>query len=236
MRKKSQERCQAILDAAKAVFEKVGFEHATMAQIAAEVGHSKATLYNYFNSKEQLFLELVRRSADHHSEQLFSLLLPSGDSAPVDGLPAKVNAVLGLLEPSDDLPATLQRFGEGVMHNFLTLEGLAARRMLIAATANQPGAGRLFYENGPAKGMQFTAQFFAQAMNAGQIAHADPNVVAAHFRGLLESEVGESGLFNARPELTPQEIQAAVARAVGVFIKAYALPTHKPDGAPQVQQ
>lgn len=224
MRKKSEERCQAILDAAKSVFETAGFEQATMAEIAAKVGHSKATLYNYFSSKEQLFLELTRHAADRHSEKLFSLLMPECGNAPVDTLPDHVNEVLGLLQPSDDLAATLQRFGEGVMRNFLTLKGLGTRRMLIAAAAHQPEAGRLFYENGPAKGMQITAHFFAEAMNAGQLRRADPKVVAAHFRGLLESEVYEPGLFNARPELTPREVKAAVERAVSVFIRAYSPP------------
>ncbi len=222
MRKKSEERCEAILDAAKSVFIKVGFEQATMADIAAKVGHSKATLYNYFSSKEQLFLELARRSADRHSEQLFSLLMPACGSAPVETLPVHVNEVLDLLQPSDDLAATLQRFGEGVMRNFLNLKGLAARRMLIAAVATQPAAGRLFYENGPVKGMEITARFFEQAMNAGQLRRADPKVVAAHFRGLLESEVWEPGLFNARSELTPKQIKATVERAVTAFIRAYA--------------
>jgi AcrR family transcriptional regulator len=224
MRKKSNDRSQAILDAAKTVFERVGFEQATMDEIAATVGHSKATLYNYFSSKEQLFLELARRSGDAHSEQLFSLLAPGCGNPPIQTLPDQVNEVLGLLQPSDDLPATLQRFGEGVMQNFLTLQSLAARRMLIAAAANQPEAGRLFYQHGPAKGMQFTAHFFEEAMNAGQLRRADPNVAAAHFRGLLESEVFEPGLFNARPELSASEVKAVVERAVEVFMAAYAPP------------
>jgi AcrR family transcriptional regulator len=222
MRKKSGERCQAILDAAKIIFEKVGFEQATMAEIAATAGHSKATLYNYFSSKEQLFLELARRSADRHSEQLFSLLRPHSDHAPLLSLPGQVDEILELLQPSQDLEATLQRFGEGVMSHFLNLKSLAARRLLIAAAANQPDAGRLFFENGPAKGMQFTAQFFEHAMDAGQLRRVDPKVAAAHFRGLLESEVYESGLFNARRELKPKEVKATVERAVKVFMRAYA--------------
>jgi hypothetical protein len=42
-------------------------------------------------------------------------------------------------------------------------------------------------------------------------------VAAAHFRGLLESEVYESGLFNARRELKPKEVKTAVS----VFIRTY---------------
>lgn len=221
MRKKTDERSQAILDAAKAVFEKVGFDQATMAEIAAEVGYSKATLYNYFRSKEQLFLELARHVGDAHSEQLFLLLMPGCGSPPIATLPGQVNEVLALLQPSDDLPATLQRFGEGMMSTLLTLDALAARRMLIAAAANQPEAGRRFYQNGPGKGMQLTARFFEEAMNAGQLRRVDPKVAAAHFRGLLESEVCDQGLFNARPELSQTEITAVVERAVGAFMAAY---------------
>ncbi|MGR8932085.1 MAG: TetR/AcrR family transcriptional regulator [Gammaproteobacteria bacterium] len=221
MRKKTAERSQAILDAAKTVFEKVGFDQATMAEIAAEVGYSKATLYNYFRSKEELFLELAHRSGDAHSEQLFMLLMPGCGRGPIDSLPGQVNEILGLLQPSADLPATLQRFGEGVMHNFLTLDALAVRRMIIAAAGTQPEAGRRFYQNGLGKGMQMMAHFFEEAMNSGQLRHAEPRVVAAHFRGLLESEVSDQGLFNARPELTALEITQVVERAVSAFMAAY---------------
>lgn len=225
MKKKSAERRQGILDAAKTMFERVGFEQATMAEIAATAGHSKATLYNYFSSKEQLFFELARLSADRHCEQVFSLLLPNCSGPLMRTLPEQPNEVLGLLHTSDGLRVTLQCFGEGVMRSLLSLKSLAARRMLIAAAANQPDAGRIFYENGPAKSMQLTAQFFDQAMSSGQLRRADPKTMAAHFRGLLESEVYESGLFNARKELQPKEVTATVERAVSVFIRAYALGT-----------
>jgi AcrR family transcriptional regulator len=44
-----------ILDAAKKVFEKHGFDGARMQQIADETGISKASLHYYFRSKEKLF-------------------------------------------------------------------------------------------------------------------------------------------------------------------------------------
>jgi hypothetical protein len=51
---KTEARREAILAAAKAVFEEMGFEQATMSEITARVGGSKATLYRYFDSKEAL--------------------------------------------------------------------------------------------------------------------------------------------------------------------------------------
>ncbi len=57
-----------ILDAAKRVFEKVGYSGARMQQIADEAGISKASLHYYFRSKENLF--------DRIFEETISSFLP----------------------------------------------------------------------------------------------------------------------------------------------------------------
>lgn len=50
-----EERRQAIVDAARTVFLRKGYEVTTMGQIAAEAELSKGTLYLYFSSKYELF-------------------------------------------------------------------------------------------------------------------------------------------------------------------------------------
>lgn len=220
MKTKTEARREAILAAAKSIFEEVGFEQATMSEITARVGGSKATLYRYFDSKEALFLELVRRSASEHGGQLMSLLAPCG-AVSEGGLPHEASAVLALLNPDADVATSLRDFGVGVLKTFHTPQKLASWRMVIAAAAHAPDVGRLFYENGPAQGMKLVERYFAGVMDAGKLRRADPRVMAAHFRGLLESEVDEPGLFNALPELTDEQIDAAVGRAVDVFMRAY---------------
>ena len=59
MRVKSEARRQAILDVAAEVFREHGFEHASMSEMTARLGGSKSTLYSYFASKEELFLEVM---------------------------------------------------------------------------------------------------------------------------------------------------------------------------------
>lgn len=221
MKIKTEARREAILAAAKAVFEEVGFEQATMSEITARVGGSKATLYRYFDSKEALFLELVRRSATEHGGQLMSLLAPCGGPSPGNGLPPEATELLALLNPDEDVATTLGGFGIRVLKTFHTPQKIASWRMMIAAAAHAPEVGRLFYENGPAQGMKQVARYFEGVMNAGKLRRADPRVMAAHFRALLESEVDEPGLFNARPELTDEQIDAVVERAVDVFMRAY---------------
>ncbi len=54
----------ALLDAAKALFERKGFETAGTDEIARRAGVSKGTVYFYFSSKEALFLAVVKRELD----------------------------------------------------------------------------------------------------------------------------------------------------------------------------
>ena len=52
-------RKERILDGALEVFKSKGLEGATMDEIAIESGFGKATLYYYFNSKEQVFTAIL---------------------------------------------------------------------------------------------------------------------------------------------------------------------------------
>ena len=213
----TEARREAILAAAKAVFEEVGFAQATMAEITARVGGSKATLYRYFESKDALFQELLRRSAKEQSSTVFALLHGDGDFEAVD---AEMAQVLSLLRPEANVAATLQAVGEQVLRRFHTPEKIQGRRMVIAAAANSE-VGRMFYENGPGKGMEHMAQYLHSVMQAGQLRSANPKVAAAHCRALIEAEVDEAGLLNVLQPMSDEEIHDYVARAVDVFMRAY---------------
>ncbi|HLY77858.1 MAG TPA: TetR/AcrR family transcriptional regulator, partial [Caulobacteraceae bacterium] len=54
-------RRELILDVAQEVFLEEGFANASMSTIAARLGGSKGTLYNYFKSKDELFTAYVER-------------------------------------------------------------------------------------------------------------------------------------------------------------------------------
>ncbi|MBX3667141.1 MAG: TetR/AcrR family transcriptional regulator [Rhodocyclaceae bacterium] len=218
MKKMTEARREAILAAAKTLFEEVGFEQATMSELTARQGGSKATLYRYFNSKEALFQELLQRSAREHSGAMFAMLHPCGGSG--NELPPDAMEALALLNPEQDVTSTLKVFAERGLKTFQSLRRIATRRILIAAASNAE-VGTQFYEHGPRRGMQMLARYFEGVMNAGQLRRADPWVAACHFRALVESEVDEPGLFNARPDLTDEQIHATVARAVDIFMRAY---------------
>ena len=83
----------------------------------------------------------------------------------------------------------------------------------------------MFSERGPLREMKLREGYFASLIDAGQLRKSDPVVVARHFRGLLESEVHEAGLFNVRTTLSEEHITEVVDRAVDVFLRAYRSPS-----------
>lgn len=71
---------RAILDAARDLFVRVGFEHVSMRKIAELVEYSPAAIYGYFPSKDDIFFALA--------EEGFRLLHGTGtDLAAVEQLP-----------------------------------------------------------------------------------------------------------------------------------------------------
>ena len=59
-----------ILDAARKVFAEKGFYEARLEDIAAEAGFSKASLYNYYDDKEAIFLNLAVREYESLNARL----------------------------------------------------------------------------------------------------------------------------------------------------------------------
>jgi len=55
---------ERIMEKAATLFARYGFKKTSMAEIAGEVGLGKATLYEYFRSKEELFAAIIKREAD----------------------------------------------------------------------------------------------------------------------------------------------------------------------------
>lgn len=63
-----QLRRQQIAEAAVAVFNRLGFQRASVSAIAAEMGIDRATFYYYFSSKEEMFDEIVRTVVERNAE------------------------------------------------------------------------------------------------------------------------------------------------------------------------
>lgn len=64
------EKLNQILDAARRRFAHFGLAKTTMAEIASDIGMSKASLYYYFPDKEHLFMGVVEREMNAFLDQM----------------------------------------------------------------------------------------------------------------------------------------------------------------------
>lgn len=77
----SDERRHQIMDAAFAVFSRLGFERASMDDIAKEAGVSKGALYLYYKSKDAIIAKLLQIFFDQAVKQVRALAAGEGSAA-----------------------------------------------------------------------------------------------------------------------------------------------------------
>ena len=67
-----QEKLESILDTAKKMFARYGLQKTSLEEVARMARVAKATIYNYFGSKDQVYLEVLRREMDEIEEKISS--------------------------------------------------------------------------------------------------------------------------------------------------------------------
>src|ERR1700722_18233744 len=86
------QRREHIINVAREIFFEQGYSAASMSRIAARLGGSKGTLYNYFKSKEELFEAQVRDMCSYAADRI---LEPTVEGAPIEGAPVETLTRLG---------------------------------------------------------------------------------------------------------------------------------------------
>jgi AcrR family transcriptional regulator len=198
MRAKTEARRQAILAAAAQVFQETGFERASMAQICLRVGYSKATLYSYFSSKEELFFEVISMAIE--AEFL-----------------ATHNA---LDRNSTDVTQALETFGRRLL-TFLYSPQLQTVRRLVVSEAGRSGLGQKCFDRGPQRSQAEIVAFLQHNATHGRLRVTDPQVAALHLKSLLEAEWIDRFLFQIPMHASEENINQSVQQAIAVFMKAY---------------
>jgi TetR/AcrR family transcriptional repressor of mexJK operon len=195
---KSERRRQAILDVAKELFQTQGYAATSMSEIAARMGGSKGTLYNYFRSKEELFAAFMVDMCQIGSNRVFDAI-----EAPVTG----------------DLTKALVDLGVNFATFLFMPDTMSIHRLVVAESGRFPELGRIFYETGPKRGTENLTRFFADLIDAGRLPPQDPVEAARWFKELLLAGIYNLRLWGIITDPTPEEIRAHVEKSVAVFLK-----------------
>jgi AcrR family transcriptional regulator len=193
-----EDRREMILDVATEVFLSEGYAATSMSSIAAKLGGSKGTLYNYFKSKEELFLAYVQRHCEFHRKEVSELLLEEGEAR-----------------------AVLTAYARRYVRVFTTEKTLQNWRVISAESAKSPDMGRMFYESGPLRGAQLLADYLDKAVARGELVIPDTLGAAHQFVALIHGRMIKARLLNYLPVPTDDEINAEVDSALFVFLSAY---------------
>ena len=149
-KKKKKKRAVEILDAADELFGEVGFDAVSVRDVAERAGVKKALVFYYFESKEDLFEQVLTRYYDAHRRALEEAFEVEGD------LRARMRR---LVDAYFDFIAENQRFarvvqqqvaGPGthlalIQKNLAQLEAWTERALEGVAPATGPLAARHFF-------------------------------------------------------------------------------------------
>ncbi|RJX36317.1 MAG: TetR/AcrR family transcriptional regulator [Desulfarculus sp.] len=153
-------RKQQVIDAATRVFHQKGYHSATLEDVAAELGLSKAALYHYVSSKEDLLSHIYLQAL----EAFFASAYEIGrlDLAP---------------------PAKLRRF---IRHHIqqVIIDNLAMFAVFFAEENQLPEADRRQIRREKAKYTQVVEGILAQGMAQGHFRPSDPRLTAFALIGM----------------------------------------------------
>jgi TetR/AcrR family transcriptional regulator, mexJK operon transcriptional repressor len=194
---RKQDRRDAILAIAKRVFLEQGYSGASMSAISAELGGSKATLWSYFPSKEELFAAVLDEATSAYRQQLADLL-----------------------RPNEDLRATIVQFCRSFVAKITSPEALRLHRLVAAEVSRFPEVGEIFYRRAPQPMQGLLATFFERAMEAGAMRRDDPRRAARVLSSLCLGGAQQRMIWGQ--DVSAEERDQEAVAAAEIFLRAYA--------------
>ena len=157
--REKQMRRQAILDAARQVIGSKGFRGATMEEIAEKADYKPATLYRYFESKDEILASLILALEQYQFEE-FIALAERNDLTP--------------LEKLDEMPemfCRIYRFDPVVFLGMMHIQASQTFHYMAPQTLSQ-------LNEMAAKGIRGLAGVFASGIEQGMFEPVEPLVMA----------------------------------------------------------
>jgi AcrR family transcriptional regulator len=186
-----------ILDGARKVFMDLGFDGASMGEIARAAQVSKGTLYVYFADKFALFEAILEQEALQHGQVVFNF------------------------DPARDAETTLKEFGRAYIHLLCRPGGGSAIRTVMAIAERMPDVGRRYYARVLDKSINRLSGYLDARVASGDLRIDDCELAASQFMELCKASLFLPFVFQAAPAPSEQRMTAVVDSATRMFLAAY---------------
>ncbi len=184
-----------VLEGARVVFMKDGFEGASVDDIAKTAGVSKATLYSYFPDKRLLFAEVAK--CECHRQANNALEVVTTDSTPNE---------------------VLYEAGQRMLEFFTSEFGMSMFRICTAESGRFPELGQRFYASGPELVRARLVEYFQEAVAEGQLDITDFDLAADQFAELCKATIVPQLMCGIKTTFTRQETDRVLNGAVDMFM------------------
>jgi len=186
-----------ILAGATKVFMDLGFDGASMGEIARAAGVSKGTLYVYFADKNRLFEAIVEAEMLEQSKVAFNF------------------------DPERDVATTLREFGQAYIQLMCRPRGGSAIRTVMAIAERMPDVGRRYYERVLAQTIDRLAAYLEVHVTTADLAIEDSQLAASQFMLMCQASLFLPFIFQAAPPPSAERITQVVESATQIFLAAY---------------
>jgi len=193
----SDDKHEQIFEAAAEEFLEKGFRAARMDRISARAGASKRTVYKHFDSKENLFRELIRRHWSKFAETLDVTY-----------------------DPDRDIRDQLLELGHAEGRVLTSPEVMLTTRLVMSEVLRSPELVEQTQEK-----TDFKAAFEIMLRDAaadGKLKIDDPKIAAEEFISLIKGKAFWPVVFGA-PVVTPDEMAQIVANSVDMMMSRYSV-------------
>lgn len=195
---KKGRKFEQVLEGARSIFMRDGFEGASVDDIARAAGVSKATLYSYFPDKRLLFSEVARIECNRQAEEALEVI---GVEAPIE--------------------IVLHEAASRIVRFFLSDFGQQVFRICVSESYRFPELGQRFYNSGPALVRERMSQVLAPYVERGILKIDDMDLAANQFGELCKSDLFVRCLCGVGCDLTEENIERVVSGAVEMFLARY---------------
>ncbi|MRU15837.1 TetR/AcrR family transcriptional regulator [Roseovarius sp. A21] len=195
---KKGRKFEQVLNGAREVFMRDGFEGASVDDIAKVAGVSKATLYSYFPDKRLLFSEVAKAECNRQAD---------GATAEIDiDAPVEVN---------------LAAAARHLVGFFLSDFGSQVFRICVSEAHRFPDLGKRFYASGPALVRERMIPVLKSYADKGELEIEDYELAVNQFAELCKSDLFVRKLCGLQSDFSQEDVDRVIEGAVEMFVARY---------------